>query len=192
MIASDRYEYVQIDSGAALRDWLEAHHEREEPVWLVTFKKAVPERYVSTDEVLDELLCQGWIDSIRRKLDDERTMQLIAPRKAQHWAASYKQRAARLEREGRMRPAGRRAIARGKRSGLWTFMDDVDKLIVPDDLAAALDAHPPARERFDAFPPSSRRNMLRRIKLAKTERTRVRLVDETARLAAEGRKVPQT
>ena len=81
----------------------------------------------------------GWIDGIRRKLDDDRTMQLISPRKVQHWAKSYKDRAARLIEEGRMQAPGLASIEAGKASGLWSFMDDVDALIVPEDLRMALD-----------------------------------------------------
>jgi uncharacterized protein YdeI (YjbR/CyaY-like superfamily) len=96
--------------------------------------------------VLDEVLCFGWIDGIARKLDDDRTMQLLSPRRVQHWAKSYKDRAARLIQEGRMHPAGLKAIEEAKREGLWDVMNDVDALVIPDDLATALDARPPAAE----------------------------------------------
>jgi uncharacterized protein YdeI (YjbR/CyaY-like superfamily) len=59
------------------------NHTQKEIIWLVTYKTSA-EKYVSIDEVLDELLCFGWIDGIRRKLDLDRTMQLIAPRKVEH------------------------------------------------------------------------------------------------------------
>ncbi|MCI5082728.1 MAG: hypothetical protein MRY78_13610, partial [Saprospiraceae bacterium] len=137
MTKTENFEQVEISSVEELHQWLEQHHTQQESVWLVTFKKQVPEKYVSVSEVLDELLCYGWIDGIRRKLDTDRTMQLIAPRKAQHWAKTYKDRAARLEKEGRMQDAGRKAIALSKKNGLWNFMDDVDALIKPADLVEA-------------------------------------------------------
>lgn len=66
-------------------------------------------------------------------------MQLIAPRKAQHWALSYKKRAERLISEKRLHPSGLTSIELSKASGLWNFMDDVDQLIVPNDLLTELE-----------------------------------------------------
>ena len=191
MTATATLEKVEVRNTAQLREWLEAHHGRDESVWLVTYKKHVRDRYVSTSEVLDELLCFGWIDGVRRKLDGDRTMQLIGPRRTQHWAKSYKDRAARLIDEKRMQPAGLRAIRTSKSNGLWRFMDDVDALSVPDDLRKALDACPMAAEWFDAAAPSYRRNVLRWIKLAKTPKTRTKRVIDTVNASARGAKIPQ-
>ena len=63
-------------------------------------------QYLSTDQVLDELVSFGWIDGIRRKVDDERTMQLISPRRIEPWARTYKDRAERLIAAGRMQRPG--------------------------------------------------------------------------------------
>lgn len=181
-IQTSKFERVEIQSAASLRAWLTDNHGQTESVWLVTYKKSVPDKYVSTDEVLDALIAFGWIDGVRRKLDDSRTMQLIGPRKAQYWSKTYKDRASRLETEGHMHPAGRAAIAASKSAGLWSFLDDVDALIKPDDLIAALKARPPAFETFEAYPPSAQRFALRDIKIAKTEVTRAkRIADVTSR-----------
>ena len=190
MTNTENFEQVPIESRRALREWLETHHEQNDSVWLVTYKKLVPEKYVSREEVLDELLCFGWIDGIRRKLDTERTMQLISPRQSDHWAKSYKDRAARLVQEGLMREPGLAAIRRSKQAGLWDFLDDVDALRVPDDLAAALEARPEARHHFDGFPPASRRFVLRWIKLAKKAETRQKRIDRIATLAARNERLP--
>ncbi|MEM1428797.1 MAG: YdeI/OmpD-associated family protein [Pseudomonadota bacterium] len=182
---------VEVRGTDDLWHWLDAHHGQDGSVWLVTYKRNVPENYISREEVLDALIAHGWIDGRRMKLDDARTMQLIAPRKQQAWADSYKQRAARLIDEGRMRPSGLRSVEAGKASGLWDFYADVDALIVPPDLAVALAALPPSQDHFAAFAPSARRNILRWIKIAKTERTRAKRIAEVARLASENRKPPQ-
>ena len=190
MVRTENFERVQVRSSSELRDWLEANHAQSESVWLVTFKKGRGRDYVSREAVLDELLCFGWIDGIRRKLDEDRTMQLISPRRVQHWAMSYKVRAARLIEEGRMRPPGQTAIAESKVAGLWDFMDDVDALVKPDDLEEALQARADAAVHFDAFPPSSRRFVLRWIKLAKTPKTRARRIARVADLAEKNQKLP--
>lgn len=190
MIPTERFQQVEVASAAQLHDWLEQNHEQDDSVWLVTWKKAAGTRYVSRDQVLDELLCFGWIDGVARALDDERTMQLISPRRVQHWAASYKDRVARLTEQGRMHPAGLRSVEAGKASGLWDFMDDVDALVIPDDLATALAAHEGAAEGFAGVPPSSRRFTLRWLKLAKTESTRSKRVARIVDLSARGERLP--
>ena len=190
MTRTENFEQLQVASATELRRWLEKHHAQDDSVWLVTFKKHVGSGYVSRDEVLDELIAFGWIDGIRRKLDDDRTMQLIARRKAQHWAKSYKDRAARLEEEGRMAPPGLAAIERSKSAGLWDFMDDVDALVKPEDLVSALAERAGAAAHFDAFPASSRRFVLRWIKLAKKPETRRRRIARIADLAARNERLP--
>ena len=189
MIQTENFQKVEISSSQELRAWLEQHHGQKESVWLVTFKKTVPDKYLSTSEVLDELLCFGWIDGIRRKLDDNRTMQLISPRKVEHWAKTYKDRAAKLIEAGKMQEAGFRSIALSKQAGLWDFMADVDNLVVPEDLQNALKKYEGATEFFYAINDSSKRFVLRYIKLAKTEKTRVSRIEQIAVLASRGEKL---
>lgn len=190
MTRTENFQKVQVSSSQELRSWLAEHYDQPDSVWLVTFKKHTGGAYVSRDQVLDELLCFGWIDGIRRKLDADRTMQLISPRQVQHWAKSYKDRAARLIDEGRMEAPGLESIRRSKESGLWDFLDDVDALIVPGDLAEALDALPEARRHFDAFPPANRRFVLRWIKLARKPETRQKRIARIAELASRNERLP--
>ena len=187
--SQDRFEHVEVTTAQELHDWLLAHHTQTEAVWLVTCEKAVPARYVTTDQVLDELIASGWIDGIRRRVDDERSRQLISPRRTQPWARSHEQRAERLASERRMHPSGTASVGRARASGMWDAMDDVDDLLVPDDLLAALQSRPPAQQEFDGFPPSTRRNVLRWIASAKTAATRAKRIDATVEEAANGRRV---
>ena len=189
MIKTENFEQVVVDSAAALRSWLTQNHEQEASIWLVTYKKEVPDKYISTSQVLDELLCFGWIDGIRRKLDDTRTMQLIAPRKTQHWTKTYKDRAQKLIDQKLMQPAGYASIEAGKQSGLWHFMDDVDALIIPADLEKALKAKFQAFDFFVNINPSSKRFVLRWLKLSKTEKTRLKRIEQLVTLSAKGEKL---
>ncbi len=189
MIKTENFRKIQIASVAELRAWLTTNYTQEESVWLVTFKQEVPDHYVSTSEVLDQLLCFGWIDGIRRKLDAERTMQLISKRRVQHWSGTYKARVARLTAAGRMQAAGLQAVEAAKCSGSWTFMDEVDQLVVPEDLRAALSAQAGAAAFFHTINDSSKRFVLRWLKLAKTEKTRAKRIAELARLSAKGEKL---
>jgi uncharacterized protein YdeI (YjbR/CyaY-like superfamily) len=189
MIGTDSFGKVEVSSSAELRTWLANNHLQKESVWLVTFKKTEPSKYLSTSGVLDELLCFGWIDGIRRKLDDTRTMQLISPRKVEHWTNTYKLRAKKLIEAGKMQEAGFRSIAISKESGLWDFMEDVDQLIIPYDLQTELSKYDTAFSFFNGINPSSKRFVLRWIKLAKGENTRKSRIEKIAKLAAVGEKL---
>lgn len=190
MVKTENFKKVQISSIEELRSWLIHNHTQSESVWLVTYKKSEPNKYVSRGEVLDELICFGWIDGIRRKLADNRTMQLISQRKVEHWAKTYKQRAAKLIEEGKMHESGLLAIEKSKSTGLWNFMDDVDNLIMPKDLSKELTKFDGATEYFDSINPSSKRFALRWLKLAKTAKTRERRINKLAELSAKGEKLP--
>jgi uncharacterized protein YdeI (YjbR/CyaY-like superfamily) len=190
MVKTENFIQVEIISAAQLRDWLEQNHTQKESIWLVTYKKEVPDKYVSTQEILDEILCFGWIDGIRRKLDEQKTMQLLAPRQVQHWTKTYKDRFSKLEKEGRMTDAGREAVLISKRNGLWNFMDDVDALIKPADFIKSLEENPPAMNCFESFGASSKRFMLRYIKIAKTPETRTKRINEITLLAKQNIKLP--
>mgnify|MGYP001820886663 CR=1 FL=1 len=185
-------ERVEVESVEALRAWFEQNYAQTESIWLVTYKKNVPANYVSSQEVLDAVLCFGWIDGRRMKLDDERTMQLLAPRKAQHWSKSYKDRVAKLTAEGRMHEAGLQAVAAAKASGSWDFLNDVDALIKPADLVEALESYPSALQYYEAFPDSAKRDILRWIKLAKKPETRAKRIAEVAALAGQNKRASGT
>lgn len=189
MINTDNFEKVEVTSSQELRTWLENNFQQKESVWLVTFKKNYPSKYVSVSEVLDELLCFGWIDGIRRKLDDTRTMQLISPRKVEHWTKTYKDRAEKLIQSGKMMEPGFRSIAISKESGLWDLMEDVDRLVIPEDLQTELLKYEDATTFFNSINPSSKRFVLRWIKLAKGDQTRKSRIEKIAKLAAVGEKL---
>lgn len=171
-IKTENFSSVEITNEQDLWIWLSNNFGSQESVWLITCKKSTPQKYLSREQVLDALIAYGWIDGIRRKLDDQRTMQLISQRKTQSWSATYKQRAERLVAAGRMQPTGRDAITQSRRLGLWDVMQDVDALVVPDDLQILLYKDATAATYFETCPPSYKRNVLRWLKSAKTERTR--------------------
>lgn len=189
MTKTENFIQVEVKSSSELREWLLRNHTQKESIWLVTFKKEVTEKYVSVQEVLDELLCFGWIDGIRRKLDNERTMQLIAPRRVEHWSQTYKVRFAKLEAAGLVHQSGFNAVEASKKTGLWNFMDDVDNLIIPKDLKDALTKNNEAMLFFETINPSSKRFVLRWIKLAKTDKTRASRIDQIVQLSLKGEKL---
>jgi uncharacterized protein YdeI (YjbR/CyaY-like superfamily) len=190
-MARDDAPLVHAEDRATWRAWLEANHASESGVFLVSWRRShgpsVP--YV---EAVEEALCFGWIDSSGGTIDERRSKQYFAPRKPRSgWAATNKARVERLIAQGLMRPAGLAAIARAKENGSWTLLDDVEQGIIPDDLAAALAAHPPAAANFEAFPKSVKRMHLERVAQARRPETRAERVLEIARRAARNERAFQ-
>ena len=187
----NRVEQVEIASRAELRRWLEANHAQASSIWLVTWKKGDP-RYVPYGEIVEEVLCFGWIDSLPRKLDETRTMLRLSPRRAgSAWSKVNRDKAENMIRMGRMHPAGLAKIEAARREGDWDRLESADALTVPADLAAALRDHPPAEQEWGAFPKSAQRGILEWILQAKQPETRARRILETAQLAARGERALQ-
>ena len=177
-------ERVEVRTLAEARAWLAVNHGRAEGVWLVTWKKRPGAPHVGYGDLVDELLCFGWIDNLSRKLDDARSMLWVAPRRAgSGWSKVNKEKLVRLEAEGRMHAAGHARVAAAIADGSWTKLDAAHALEMPADLAAALAAAAPATANFAVFSPSSRRAILEWIGAAKKPETRAKRIAETARLA---------
>ncbi len=183
---SNNAERVEVTSRTEWRDWLARNYTQPEGIWLVTFKKQIPEKYLPYDVIVEEALCFGWVDSLPRKLDDERTMLYISPRRrGSPWSRLNKTRVAHLIDAGLMTEAGMALIEQAKADGTWTVYDEVEDLIIPPDLAAALAANPTAERNFIAFSDSSKKGILWWIKSAKRAPTRQTRIDETVRLAVD-------
>ncbi|MEJ7795393.1 MAG: YdeI/OmpD-associated family protein [Nocardioides sp.] len=181
---AERFQPASIDEWSA---WLAAHHADTPGVWLVTHKESSGLAAFDYEEAIVEALRWGWIDSTQRTVDEQRTMMwYVARRPGSVWTRRNKVRVATLEADGRMQPAGQAAVDAARASGMWTVMDDVEDLVVPDDLAAALGARPGAREQWDAFPPSARKPALAWIVLAKRDETRAARVANVAESSARG------
>jgi len=176
---------VPADDRATWRSWLEANHASSTGAWLVTWRKGHGP-VLDYGEAVEEALCFGWVDSTGGRYDEHRTKLYFAPRKVRSvWSASNKERVVRLIADGLMHAAGLAAIERAKANGSWTALDAIEQGIVPPDLSAALEAHPPAAERFAAFPWSARRAILIWVADAKKPETRAARVLETAVRAAK-------
>ncbi|MBD1876496.1 YdeI/OmpD-associated family protein [Nodosilinea sp. FACHB-131] len=177
---------IQVESRAEWRAWLTANHTRSEGLWLITYKKRSGKPHVSYDEVVEEALCFGWIDSKGNRLDDERTMLWVAPRKSgTGWSALNKKRIAALIEAGLMMPPGLAKIEAAKQDGSWELLDAIERLEVPADLALALAENELASANFEAFPRSAKRGILEWIASAKRAETRDRRIAETVELAAQ-------
>lgn len=190
MSALDDAPLVHIDDAATWRAWLEANHATARGVWLVTWRRRSGRQGLDYEDAIQEALCFGWVDSTAGRVDDERGKLYFAPRKRRSgWSASNKARIERLIADGRMRPAGMAAIERAKANGSWAILDSVERLEIPDDLARALEARPPAATTFAAFPPGARKQMLGWVAMAVRAETRVARIAAIADAAARGERV---
>ncbi len=180
------HEKVLFESIAALREWLTLNHNTGKSIWLVKWKKESEKPFIEYDEIVDELICFGWVDSLPRKLDDQKTMLRISPRDPKsNWSGLNKKRVTRLLKAGKMHDAGLEMVELAKENGTWDFLDDVEKLIIPPDLETALKAHNKAEYYFHRFPKSSKRGILEWIKNAKQDATRQGRIKEAAVKASQ-------
>lgn len=178
-------EILTVANRTELRTWLSENYGRSEGLWLATYKKHHPD-YLPWLEAVEELICWGWVDAQVAKLDADRSMHRIAPRKATSaWSAVNKDIVQRMRAAGQMTEAGEAAIARAEDNGMWVFLDDVERLEVPDDLASALGA---LRARWEDYPRSVKRGTLEWLKTAKTDATRSRRIADVVAALQAGRR----
>jgi uncharacterized protein YdeI (YjbR/CyaY-like superfamily) len=180
---AERVEPATIEEWSA---WLRDHHTQPQGAWLVNRRRAADQAFSYEESVL-EALRYGWVDSTVKVLDEERSMLWFAPRRrGSVWTRANKARVAHLEEAGLMEPAGAAAVARAVETGMWTLMDPVEDLVVPDDLVEAFARHPGAREHWDSWSASARKMILAWIVLARRPETRAVRVETTAEKAARG------
>ncbi len=178
---------------AAWRSWLGAHHATARGCWVVSWRKPSGRPPVPYPDLVEEALCWGWIDSTATRFDDDRGLQMMTPRKAKStWTRLNRSRAAAMEDQGRMTPAGRRAIEIAKANGWWTILDPVEDLLVPADLATALDAEPSVRAAWERTAPSLRKQQLLTLVTAVGADTRARRVALICRNLTEASGQPDT
>jgi len=182
----DALERVEVTSRAEWRAWLKKNHTRTVGIWLVSYKKVVPAKYLGWDLIVEEALCFGWIDSTARGLDAERSMIHVCPRKPKSvWSKVNKARVAKQVASKRMTAPGLKVIEVAKANGAWNSLDAIEAFEMPLELVEALENNKAAKKHFDAFPPSVRKVILMWIAGAKTEATRTRRIEQTVTLAAQ-------
>ncbi|KOY53136.1 YdeI/OmpD-associated family protein [Polaribacter dokdonensis] len=164
------------------RGWLEKNHHSKHAIWLVYYKTATKIPSLSWSEAVDEALCFGWIDSTKKTIDDKRYMQYFSKRKPKSvWSKINKEKVDLLIQNKQMTKSGFESIAIAKQNGYWSFMDDAENLIIPNDLKKALAAHQNSFEHFLSLSKSKQKELLGWIVLAKrpeTKQKRIRKIIE--------------
>ncbi len=174
-------------SRADWRSWLASNPDRQEGLWIVYRKKSSSLDGPVYDDLVEEALCFGWIDSQSRRVDADRMMQWFSPRrKGGLWSALNKDRIERLVREGLMTEVGQATIDEAKADGSWSQTDQVDALVVPSDLQTALDAAPEAQAAYQALTDWAKKQYLWWIHTAKRPATRANRIEETIHRLSSG------
>jgi uncharacterized protein YdeI (YjbR/CyaY-like superfamily) len=138
---------------AAFAAWLARNHARETEIWLKVYKKNSGVPSVTCPEALDVALCWGWIDAIRKGLDEVSFLQRYTPRRAKSlWSQVNRDNVARLTKAGRMTAHGQAQVDAARADGRWAAayppIRSASKEMIPADLRAAIEANPRARQRF--------------------------------------------
>lgn len=170
------------------REWLDKNYHTSGGIWLIYYKVKSGKPSILYSEAVKEALCFGWIDSKVKSLDAERYMQIFTPRKPQSvWSRLNKQYIEELIEQGLMREAGFKKIEIAQQDGSWNKLDAIEKLIVPADLRQALEANETAKNYFEMFSNSSKKNILFWIESAKRSQTRLNRIEKTINSAAQNK-----
>lgn len=173
---------------ASWRQWLVQNHAASRGVWLVYDKAVAGKRRLSYDDIVDEAVSFGGIDSLTRSLDAERPMLYFSPRKPKSpWSRSNKERVARLVKKALMTEAGLAVVEAAKRDGSWDAYDAVEQLIIPSDLEAAFADNKVAGQNFAAFSATSKKQLLRYVASAKRPETRQKRIAQIVHAAAQNK-----
>ena len=182
---ADDLPELDVRDGDEWRAWLEAHHAVSPGIWLVFHKRHTGRETVSYEAAVCQALCFGWIDSLVRRLDDDRYVRKFTPRKPRsNWSATNRRRWLGLRSEGLLAAAG---LATAPADLIPSPAQVVPEL--PDYIAAAFRAEPQAWRFFQALAPTHRRRFVTWIHTAKRPATRQRRIRESLALLAAGRKL---
>lgn len=168
----------------AWRNWLQKNHATKQSVWLIMYKKSSGKPTILYNEVVEEALCFGWIDSVPRKRDAESSFLYISIRKAKSgWSALNKKRIEKLIQENRMTTAGLQKIEAAKKDGSWSALDKIEALEMPAALQKALTRNKKALAHFNGFPSSVRKQLFLWVESAKTPVTKEKRITGIVTLA---------
>jgi len=175
---------ITIISRSEWRQWLEKNHCSSPGVWAVFYKKHCNVPTLDYEDFVEEALCFGWIDSIIKKLDEERYARKVTPRRPDSvWSELNKKRILKLEKAGLTTDAGRKMVDIAKKTGVWDKTDKPDiKTIMDLEFQNALDRNHKAKSFFEQLTLSQQRRYLLWIQMAKRPDTRNRRIQEAISL----------
>ncbi len=173
-------------SGDGWRDWLKRNHLLEKEVWLVYYKNGAERTGIEYDESVDWALCYGWIDSLIKKIDDEKYVRKFTPRKdGSIWSKSNINRVGRLIKEGKMTEHGLGLFSNRKNKLSFAERFKVEEPSFPPEFFKAIKKNKQAWQNFQKFPLSHKRHYQMWITSAKKVDTKERRIEEAVSLIAK-------
>ena len=171
----DPEKIVTFAAPKDLGQWLKVNHAIKSELWVVIYKKKTGIPSVTWDDVVIEILCWGWIDGVKKSLDDQAYLQRVTPRKARsNWSKRNTEHVERLINEGRMTESGLVPVRAAKADGRWENAYAASEMKVPADFLAALDSKPRAKQFFETLTKSSHHVIAYGLTSAKKPETRQR------------------
>lgn len=181
---------VTPKSRQAWRTWLQKNHGVKAEVWLVFYKRGTGEPTLTYNDAVEEALCFGWIDGVKRSVDEQRYMHRFSPRRpGSKWSALNVERAERMIAAEKMTAAGLALVDEARRTGNWGASAPDVELSMPPELAQRLRRNKKAAAFFESLAPSYQRQFIGWINVAKRPETKRKRLEESIRLLARGEKL---
>ena len=184
-------EELHMTDRSSWRSWLEKNHDTKDEVWLIFYKKHTGKPNVTYDEAVEEALCFGWIDSIVKRIDDEKFARKFTPRKIRSkWSESNKKRADKMIMQGKMMRAGLELVNEAKKRGEWSAASLPKRdFAIPAYIEDALRLNGKALGNFRKLAPSCQRQYVGWVDSAVKEDTRKRRLAEVIRVLKRNEKL---
>ena len=169
------------------RFWLKENHGRAPEIWLIFYRKETGRLSVSYSDALDEALCYGWVDSLIKKIDEEKYARKFTPRKPESkWSDINKEKAQKLIAAKRMTRWGMSKIDAARENGMWNKPARTEiSFEIPEELRAALRSEPEAKAFFNILAPSNKKRYIAWIVTAKRPETRANRIEKSIKLLKE-------
>ncbi len=172
------------------RKWLEENHVTQNEIWLIYYKKHTGKPRISYEDAVEEAICFGWIDSLIKRIDDEKYMQKYTPRNDNSvWSEINRKRAEKMIEERKMTPAGLKKIDAAKKNGNWQkAYSSTRKIEMLPELERALKVNDTAWLNFNNFTDSYKNMYISWVSAAKREATRQHRIKEVVRRSEQNQK----
>ncbi len=175
---------------ASFDAWLGKHWNEETEIWIKIYKVRSGVRSITPAQAIDVVLCWGWIDGIRKGLDDESFLQRYSPRtKKGVWSQVNVANVERLTKAGKMRPSGLAQVEAAKADGRWAQAYNMTKTKTPDDLLAAIRAEPKALATYETLSAQNRFSLTFRTMNMKTEEGRKKKIAGFVEMLKNGKTI---
>ncbi|MCG3206727.1 MAG: hypothetical protein FOGNACKC_00326 [Anaerolineae bacterium] len=184
----DKSRIQAFEDAAAFWRWLELNHASEPEVWVKMYKKGSGQKTINWEEGVVEALCWGWIDGIRKPLDDQAYLQRFTPRrKGSNWSKRNREHVERLIAEGKMQEPGMAHVRAAQADGRWeAAYAPASEMAIPEDFLAALEERPAAKALFETL---NRQNLYAigyRLQTARTPETRQKRLERILEMLESG------